>query len=72
MNKLVSPITEIGTRYPNLTRACQWVGSLTNSEARLVVWAQKNRIPGPIGGERVALFGGPKQLIQQAVRTRNY
>jgi len=71
MKPLTSPINEIEIRYPNLTRACQWIGDLTPSEARLALWAVKNHITGPVGGKRVALFGDPKHLISQVVRVRN-
>lgn len=71
MNPLPAPISEIGIRYPNLTRACQWVGNLTATEACLVLWAVKNHIPGPVGSKRVKLFGDPEHLTSQAVRARN-
>jgi hypothetical protein len=71
MESITLPIEEISVKYPNLTRACQWIGDLTLSEARLVVWAVKNHIAGPVGSKRVALFGNSQHLISQAVRVRN-
>lgn len=71
MNRLLFSASEMESRYPNLIRACQWTGHLTASEAHLVLWAVKNNIADPLGSKRVALFGSPKHLISQAVRTRN-
>ncbi|MDB5239761.1 MAG: hypothetical protein JWP57_386 [Spirosoma sp.] len=71
MEPLTSPIDEIPVKYPNLTRACQWIADLTSSEAHLVVWTAKNHISGPAGSKRVALFGDSQHLITQAVRVRN-
>jgi hypothetical protein len=44
MKRLPSPIYEMKTRYPNLTRACQWVGQLNAEEACWVIWVAKYRI----------------------------
>ncbi len=32
LERLTLPIDEIQVKYPNLTRACQWIGDLTSSE----------------------------------------
>lgn len=71
MKRLPAPIFEMKTRYPNLTRACQWIGHLNTDEACWVIWVAKNHITNPPVGKRVTLFGDPSHLISQAVRVRN-
>ncbi len=71
MKRSTTPICEMQTRYPNLTRACQWIGHLNSEEACWVIWVAKYHISSPPVGKRVTLFGNPGHLISQAVRVRN-
>jgi hypothetical protein len=67
-------------RYPRLIRAMQWVACLSASEAacglRDYAGARNGQLPADLlrygGGEAVAHFGGPLQVIQRAIKARHW
>jgi hypothetical protein len=67
-------------RYPRLVRAMQWVAILSSGEAacalRDYAGARNGQLPADLtrwgGGEAVAHFGGPLQVIQRAIKTRHW
>jgi len=69
---------EMAERYPRLIRAMQWTACLSRYEAaatlRDIRYVNMGKI-GPSyldhgGGEAVSHFGGPRRVIQSAIRCR--
>jgi len=71
MRKTPPTMQQVGRRYANLVRNCQFVAKLSRADAILVIWCLKNCISTPVGSSHVRLFGGPEKVVHTAIRYRN-